>query len=77
MMRDHDRELHLERQEVKQGPMWGTFEWAPKGCREKNLLGGLKGKKVTGDELTQHSDWRVGNHTRQQVRKAIPCYAKI
>ena len=53
------------------------MEGAPKGRREKNLLEGSKGKKVTGDESTRHSDGKIGHRMLRQVCKAIPCCAKV
>ena len=57
--------------------MWGTWEGAPKGRREKNLLKGSKGKKVIGDESTRHSDGKIGHNTLRQLCEAIPCFAKV
>ena len=57
--------------------MWGTWEGTPRGRGEKNLLEGSKGKKVTGDESTRHSDGKISHRTLRQLCKAMPCYAKM
>ena len=57
--------------------MRGTWEGAPKGRGEKNLLEGSKGKKVIGDEPTLHSDRKIGHRTLWQLCKAIPCCEKV